>query len=263
MLDDAIIQMNASRSNEQPFFWSDMLPAKAPYISNIYSFANSLDTSIYPLSTTYNFTTANYNGVLVYLTRNGKQTQLIKGIDYTISTDSPTLIVTTDLQPNDQITVNEYNQTYGSYAPNTPTKLGLYPATVPAVILDTAYNPETYFIVGHDGSFTKLYGNYDPVTGKLVDFRDQVLLEYETRVYNNLKLNETVPAGSYQGVIIPGFFRDTDYSYDEFLQIYSESFLNWVGQNRIDYKTQFYNKNNQFSFNYDDSGNKINRAPIE
>lgn len=263
MLDDAIIQMNAARSNEQPFFWSDMLPAKAPYITNIYSFANSLDTSIYPLSTTYNFTTANYNGVLVYLTRNGKQTQLIKGIDYTVSTDSPTLIVTTDLQPNDQITVNEYNQTYGSYAPNTPTKLGVYPATVPAVILDTAYNPETYFIVGHDGSFTKLYGNYDPVTGKLVDFRDQVLLEYETRVYNNLKLSETVPAGSYQGVILPGFFRDTSYTYDEFLQIYSESFLNWVGQNRIDYKTQFYNKNNQYSFNYDDSGNKINGAPIE
>jgi len=263
MLDNAIIQMNAARSNEQPFFWSDMLPAKAPYITNTYSFANSLDTSIYSLSQIYNFATANYNSVLVYLTRNGKQTQLIKEIDYVISIDSPTLTVTTDLQPNDQITVNEYNQTYGSYAPNTPTKLGLYPATIPAVVLDTAYNPETYFIVGHDGSFTKLYGNYDPVTGKLIDFRDQVLLEYETRVYNNLKLSETVPAGSYQGVILPGFFRDTDYSYDEFLQIYSESFLNWVGQNRIDYKTQFYNKNNQFSYNYIDSGNKINRQPIE
>ena len=263
MLDDAIIQMNAARSNEQPFFWSDMLPAKAPYITNTYSFANSLDTSIYSLSQIYNFATANYNSVLVYLTRNGKQTQLIKEIDYIISIDSPTLTVTTDLQPNDQITVNEYNQTYGSYAPNTPTKLGLYPATIPAVILDTAYNPETYFIVGHDGSFTKLYGSYNPTTNTLVDFRDQVLLEYETRVYNNLKLSETVPAGSYEGVIIPGFFRDTDYSYDEFLQIYSESFLNWVGSNRIDYKTQFYNKNNQFSYNYVDSGNKINRQPIE
>lgn len=263
MLDDAIIQMNAARSNEQPFFWSDMLPAKAPYITNTYSFANSLDTSIYSLSQIYNFATANYNSVLVYLTRNGKQTQLIKEIDYVISIDSPTLTVTTDLQPNDQITVNEYNQTYGSYAPNTPTKLGLYPATIPAVILDTAYNPETYFIVGHDGSFTKLYGSYNPTTNTLVDFRDQVLLEYETRVYNNLKLSETVPAGSYEGVIIPGFFRDTDYSYDEFLQIYSESFLNWVGSNRIDYKTQFYNKNNQFSYNYVDSGNKINRQPIE
>jgi hypothetical protein len=263
MLDDAIIQMNAARSNDQPFFWSDMLPTKAPYVTNTYSFANSLDTSVYPLSQIYNFATANYNSVLVYLTRGEKQIQLIKEVDYTLSIDGPTLTVTTDLQPNDQITVNEYNQTYGSYAPNTPTKLGLYPATIPAVVLDTAYNPETYFIAGHDGSFTKLYGNYDPATNRLVDFRDQVLLEYETRIYNNLKLSETVPAGSYEGVIIPGFFRETDYTYDEFLQIYSESFLNWVGSNRIDYKTQFYNKNNQFSYNYVDSGNKINRQPIE
>jgi hypothetical protein len=47
-----------------------MLPAKAPYITNTYSFANSLDTSIYSLSQIYDFVKANYNSVLVYLTRN-------------------------------------------------------------------------------------------------------------------------------------------------------------------------------------------------
>jgi hypothetical protein len=263
MLDDALDQINASHIDSQPFFWSDMLPSKAPYITNTYSFANTLDISVYPLSHIYNFSTANYNGVLVYLIRNGIQTQLVKGVDYTVSADSPSLTVTLGLQANDQIVIKEYNQTYGSYVPNTPTKLGLYPATIPNVTLDNAYNPETYFIVGHDGSFNKLYGAYDSTTDTLSDFRDQVLLEYETRVYNNLKLSETVPAGSYQGVVIPGFFRQTDYSYDEFLQIYSELFLNWVGQNRIDYKTQFYYKNNQFNYNYRDSGNKLNNQPIE
>jgi hypothetical protein len=263
MLDNALDQINASHIDSQPFFWSDMLPSKAPYITNTYSFANTLDISVYPLSHIYNFETANYNGVLVYLIRDGVQTQLVKGIDYNVSTDSPSLTVTTDLQANDQIVINEYNQTYGSYVPNTPTKLGLYPATTPSVVLDTAYNPETYFIVGHDGSFNKLYGDYNTTTGALSDFRDQVLLEYETRVYNNLKLSTTVPAGSYQGLIIPGFFRQTDYTYDEFLQIYSESFLNWVGQNRIDYKTQFYNSTSQFTYNYRDSGNKIDKQPIE
>jgi hypothetical protein len=102
--------------------------------------------------------------VLVYLIRNGVTTQLITGVDYTVSTTAPSLTVTTDLLPNDQIVVNEYNQTYGSYVPNTPTKLGLYPATIPSVTLDTAYTEPTYFVVGHDGSFTKLYGNYDPET---------------------------------------------------------------------------------------------------
>ena len=263
MLDDALDQINASHTESQSFFWSDMLPSKAPYITNTYSFANTLDISVYPLSHIYNFATANYNGILVYLIRNNIQTQLIRGVDYTVSTDSPSLTVTLALEANDQITVKEFNQTYGSYVPNTPTKLGLYPATIPNVTLDTAYSPATYFIVGHDGSFNKLYGSYDPTTNTLVDFRDQVLLEYETRVYNNLKLSETVPAGSYQGVVIPGFFRTTDYSNDEFLQIYSELFLNWVGQNRINYQTQFYTKNNQFTYNYRDSGNKLNNQPIE
>ena len=101
---------------------------------------------------------------------------MIKNVDYTISSTSPALTVTKDLLQNDQIIINEYNQTYGSFAPNTPTKLGLYPATIPSVTLDTAYVVPTYFIVGHDGSYNKLYGEYNSVTGKLEDFRDQVLL---------------------------------------------------------------------------------------
>ena len=261
MLDDAMDQITASKTDSQPFFWSDMLPSKSAYISNTYSFANSLDVSIYPLSRIYNFTTANYYGILVYLVRNGVTTQLITGVDYTVSTTAPSLTVTTDLLPNDQIIINEYNQTYGNYVPNTPTKLGLYPATIPAVILDTAYTEPTYFIAGHDGSFTKLYGSYFPETNTLEDFRDQVLLEYETRVYNNLKLSNVIPVEPSD--ILPGFFRTTDYSYDEFLQIYSESFLNWAGENRINYKKQLFNKNNQFTFNYDNNSNKINGSAIE
>ena len=261
MLDDALDKMNASRTDGDAFFWSDMLPQKAPYITNSYSFANSLDVSIYPLSRIYNYATANYYGVLVYLIRNGVQSQLIKGVDYTVSTDSPSLTVTLDLLPNDEIIINEYNQTYGSFAPNTPTKLGLYPATIPSVVLDTAYFVPTYFIVGHDGSYNKLYGDYDPATNKLVDFRDQVLLEYETRVYNNLKLSNVIPVQEYE--VLPGFFRDTGYSYAEFLQIYSESFLNWVGQNRVNYKTQIYNPGSQYTYNYANSGNKINEEPIQ
>jgi hypothetical protein len=261
MLDVVMVQLTTGKTDTESFFWSDMLPAKAPYISNTYTFPNSLDVSTYSLSRIYDYSVSNYYGVLVYLTRSNMITQLISGVDYTISSTSPSLTITTDLLPNDQITINEYYQTYGNYVPNTPTKLGLYPSSIPAVVLDPDYTIPTYFILGHDGSFNKLYGDYNPVTGKLVDFRDQVLLEYEKRVYNNLKLSNTIPVELYE--ILPGFFRTTDYSYDEFLQIYSESFLNWVGENRIDYQRQIYNKNNQFTFNYRDSGNKINREAIE
>jgi hypothetical protein len=238
-----------------------MLPSKAPYISNTYSFANTLDVSIYPLSRIYDFDKANYYGVLVYLIRDSVTSQLISGVDYTVSADTPSLTITLDLLSNDQIVINEYNQTYGSYVPNTPTKLGLYPSTIPAVVVDTAYFEPTYFIVGHDGSYNKLFGSYDTTTGQLEDFRDQVLLEYETRVYNNLKLSNVIPIQTYE--VIPGFFRDLQYSYDEFLEVYSESFLDWVGQNRVDYKRQFYNPVNEFSYNYRNSGNKINRGAIQ
>ena len=259
MLDDALEIITRSKTDGNSFFWSDMLPSKAAYISNTYSFANALDVSIYPLSKIYNFSTANYNGVLVYLTNsNGIITQLIRGVDYSVSDDSPSLTVTLDLAAGDKITINEYNQTYGSYIPNTPTKLGLYPSTIPTVILDNAYSQPTYFIVGHDGSYNKLYGDY--IDGVLIDFRDQVLLEFEKRIYNNLKLSNVIPIQEYE--VLPGFFRDTDYTYEEILQIYSTSFLDWVGQNRINYKKQFYNANNQYSYNYNQSGNKINNEVI-
>ena len=262
MLDDALDQITASKTEDESFFWSDMLPSKAAYISNTYSFANSLDVSIYPLSRIYNYDTANYYGILVYLTRTtdgvAQNTQLIKGIDYTVSSTSPALTVETDLLPGDQITINEYNQTYGSYCPNTPTKLGLYPSTIPQVILDSNYANPTYFIVGHDGSYNKLYGDY--IDGQLIDFRDKVLLEFEKRVYNNLKLSNVIPIN--ESDVIPGFWRTTDYSLDEIKQIYSVNFLNWVGQNRVNYKKQLYNANNQYTYNYNRSGNKINRDPI-
>jgi len=265
MLDDALDQITAAKTDSNSFFWSDMLPSKAAYISNNYSFANSLDTSIFPLSRVYDFAQANYYGVLVYLTRTTDNltqvTQLLLNVDYTISPDSPALTIQKELLPGDLINIREYNQTYGSYVPNTPTNLGLYPSTIPSVALDSNYSQPTYFIVGHDGSYNKLYGAYDPVTGRLIDFRDQVLLEFEKRIYNNLKISAAIPIKEYE--VLPGFFRDTGYSYDEILEIYSESFLNWVGQNRIDYKKQFYSSTNEFTYNYYQSGNKINKEVIQ
>jgi hypothetical protein len=264
ILDSALDQITDAKSQLNAFFWSDMLPNKSPYRSNTYTFNNSLDTSIYPLSQIYNFDTANYNGVLVYLTRTEQgitfQQQLLSGVDYVVSPDSPSLTVTLDLLPGDNITVKEYNQTYGSYVPNTPTKLGLYQAFEPSVVLDSNYNTPTYFIKGHDGAYTKLYGEYLPELNILVDFRDQALLEFEKRVYNNLKLSTEVPIYDYE--VVPGYFRDPTYSWEEFLEMYSTGFLNWVGQNRLDYKTQFFNKLNEWTYNYTNSQNKLDRAPI-
>jgi hypothetical protein len=265
MLDAAMDRITQPKTDTDPFFWSDMLPAKAAFISNRYEFANILDTSNYPLSRIYDFSTANYYGITVYLTRDFEDaltiTQLIRGVDYTVSDIAPSLTITKQLIPGDRVEIREFTQTYGSYVPNTPTKLGLYPATIPEVRLDTGYLIPTYFIVGHDGSFTRLYGEYDPYTGKLEDFRDQVLLEFELRVYNNLKISAAIPINDYE--VMPGYFRNTGYSVEEMNRIYSTGFLNWVGENRIDYKTQRYNSTDEFTYNYYQSQNKLDGTVIQ
>lgn len=264
ILDDALDQITAAKSEINAFFWSDMLPNKSSYISNTYIFNNDLDRSQYPLSQIYNFESANYNGVLVYINRVVDnvlvEKQLISGTEYVVSADSPTLTITIPMISGDTVTIREYNQTYGSYVPNTPTKLGIYPKYIPQVILDSNYLIPTYFILGHDGSYTKLYGDYIPQADILVDFRDQALLEFEKRVYNNLKLSTETPITRYE--VVPGFFRDPTYSWDEFLRIYSTQFLNWIGQNRIDYKTQYFSTVNEFTYNYTNSSSKIDNSPI-
>jgi hypothetical protein len=250
MLDTVLYQITTVKNSTDSFFWSDMLPSGSPYVTNTYSTPIPLNTVTYPLSTTYNFASANFNGVLVYLntTVSGQkqQFQLISGTEYVISDISPSVTINYAIQAGDSITIKEYNQTYGTYCPNTPTKLGLYQSFVPQIYLDNTYTIPTYFLIGHDGSYNKLYGTY--TNGVLADFRDKVLLEFESRVYNNLKISSPVPLTGDQ--VIPGQFRTTDYLWEEVLEIYQTNFLKWVGANRIDYKSQVYSKANQFTYNY-------------
>ena len=263
ILDDALSQISSYKTDTNAFFWSDMLPSRSAYITNNYTFATFVDTTYYPLSKIYDFTTANYNGVLVYLSRtvNGvpRSIQLVKDVDYIVSVTEPKLTVLTDLIPNDIITIDEYTQTYGSYVPNTPTKLGFYPISVPEVVYDETYVSPAYFIKGHDGSYTKLYG--DLVDGFLVDFRDRALFEFELRIYNNIKVSAKIPVTADE--VIPGQFRTTNYTYAEILSLYSTYFLNWVGKNRIDYKSQYYTLNNAYTYNYSQSGNRLDNAQLK
>jgi hypothetical protein len=263
ILDNAINEITSYKTQSNSFFWSDMLPSKGAYITNRYSFNADVNQSQFSLSKIYDFTSANYNSVLLYLLRNVNgvlvQRQLIRDVDYIVSSDQPLVNVYTDLVIGDVIVVNEYNQTYGSYVPNTPTKLGFYPATIPEVVYDTSYVNPTWFIKGHDGSLTTLYGEYK--NGYLTDYRDQVIFEFECRIYNNLKVSSKIPISSDE--VLPGQFRNTDYNYDEILQLYSMSFLNWVGQNRIDYKSQYYSATDAYTYNYYQATNRLDNTLVK
>ncbi len=245
ILDAVMQEIGAGRNEQSPFYWSDMLPSGEDYneINYTYSFTSG---NKFDLTSTYDFTSSNYRSVLVYL--NGKI--LTRGYDYTIPVDTAAVIITTPLEIGDAITIREYATTYGSYVPNTPTKMGLYPKFKPEIFLDESYVEPQSVIRGHDGSITVAFG----------DWRDDLLLEYETRVYNNIKIVGEIPLS--EADVIPGFFRKTDYLLTEINDILKADFLNWVGWNKLNYTQQVYVENNPFTYNYSQSGNRINGAPL-
>jgi len=246
ILDAAMLLMNAGDTKLSPFYWSDMLPSGSVYSSNSYT-VNAITTNGFNTIQTYDFTTSNYLGLLVYI--NG--VLLTRNIEYVVSTDTPILTILVPLNVGDVVTINEYNNTTGNYVPNTPTKLGLYPKYRPEFYLDKTYLNPTFVIQGHDGSTTVAFG----------DLRDQVLLEFETRIYNNLK-NDGNPVPLTSEDVIPGFFRTTDYSLETINQILGEDFLAWVGYNKLDYTAQDYLPADEFTYNYSGSGIKLVNGAI-
>jgi len=244
MLTAVVTDLVAGRTNLNPFYWTDMLPA-----SNVYAETRTVYTVIstptFQLNTTYDFTSSNYQSVLVYVNDH----LLTFGYDYEVASDSPRLTITVPLSPGDVIVIQEYATTYGTFVPATPTKLGLYPAYKPEIYLDTSYVSPTFIILGHDGSKTVAFG----------DFRDNLLLEFETRIYNNLKVKSPIPLTLED--VVPGQFRTTDYSLAEVNQILAPEFLSWIGWNKLAYQVQDFVATNQFTWNYSASGNKLSGPP--
>ena len=269
ILDTAILQMNANRTSAAPFYWSDMLPTGSNYISNSTT-VTPITTSTFNTIQTYDFTKSNYLGLLVYL--NGEL--LVRGTQYVVSTESPRLSILVPLTVGDIVTINEYSDTAGNFAPNTPSKMGLYQKYLPEIFVDTTYTTPTLVIRGHDGSITIAFTEYDNwLATDTYDLRDQALLEYEKRVYNNIKVdNNPIPLATDEvtpnffpeqtSSLLPGYFRTTPYTYAEVNTLLNESFLSWVGQNKVDYTTQQYNADNPFSYNYIDAADKLNNQAL-
>lgn len=240
VLDQVMTEIATGKTNMSPFYWSDMIPSSETYISNTYVYT-PISTPTFDTQQVYDFTTSNYLGLLVYV--NG--TILTKGYDYEVAEGAANLTITVPLSVGDQIEIREYPTTYGSFVPNTPTKLGLYPAYRPAMFLDKTTTGSVMVIRGHDGSITRAFG----------DVRDQVLLEFETRIFDNLKVATPVPISEAE--VIPGRFRVTDYTLIEVNQMLSTDFLSWVGWNKLDYTSQAYLVNNEFSWNYSQSSDRL------
>lgn len=241
ILDQAIETVTAGRVESQPFYWSDMLPSGAVFTETTYP-VTIITTNTFNTVQVYDYQSANYLGLNVYL----NDIMLVRGRDYVVATDGPRITVLVPLTPGDQVVLREYSETYGSFCPNTPTKLGLYPAWEPEIQVQRTSAGEQSVIIGHDGSVTKTFD----------DIRDEVLLEFERRIYNNLKLDDN-PVPLTVADVLPGQFRKTGYSLDEIQTILNEDFLSYVAWNKLDYRAQNYRASNEFTYNYNQATDRL------
>jgi hypothetical protein len=242
--DMLIKQINGIKNSTFPWYYSDMVPqGDAKTVLPDYTV---LDPRVktYQLTQIFDDTVLSNKAVLVYITRtaDGVTTKglLAKDRDYTFDTTTPSFTIadTFNLNYNDILSIVEYSNTDGNYVPETPSKLGLYPKFVPYKYLDNTYLTPIYVIQGHDGSLTPAFN----------DYRDDLLLELELRIYNNIKAKFMLGMHSSH---TPGKFRITDYSRTEYNQVLTNSFLSWAGANRLDFTTnKFFKSNDPWTWNY-------------
>lgn len=259
---DAIIEtLNSAKNKSMPWFYSDMVPCGGDKNVISYNIFNPR-TKRYEISNILDLDVVSNKSILVY--HNGNQ--LLHDIDYTLSSVSPAVDLTDNvvLAVNDTLVIVEYNNTDGCYIPETPSKMGMYPKFIPTIHVDKTYVTPVLMIRGHDGSNTVAFTEL-PIDGKIpttLDFRDNLLIELEKRIYNNIK----VAYDETENVIYdvkPGKFRDTGYSLAQYNNILTRSFMSWVGANRLDYLTNnAWSINNVFTWNYRGQYDVINQEEL-
>ena len=226
-------EINKDKPNNFPYYFSDMVPYRASSKNDITVIDGRV--KFYPLTNVFNLDTLSNKAVGVYL--NG--VQLIHKKDYTFDSQGFVNISAT-LVENDTISIYEYDSTDGSFIPETPTKLGMWPAYEPKLYLDTSLRTPRMIIQGHDGSQILAYN----------DYRDDIILELEKRIFNNIKISYDTSIFDIAD-IVPSYNRTTDYSLTEFNQVLAPNFYQWSSLIDRDFtKPLNYNKDDSFTFNY-------------
>ena len=254
-VDLILAKINGAKNKTFPWYYSDMVPYGP--LKNIVGQIGNIDgfeifdplQLNYEITQIFNDQELSNKAVLVYL----NDQQLVKNLDYNFSNETPSINFTIELAVGDIVKIVEYSNTDGNYIPETPSKLGLWPAFVPEIFLDDTYRDPIQVIRGHDGSITPSFG----------DYRDEFLLELEKRIFNNIKLPINSSFGDIFSVI-PGKFRVSDYTLAEIDQLASIDFLNWIGNNKLDYSTNdTFDPNDQFTWNYADSTDRIDGSKLQ
>jgi hypothetical protein len=235
-VDKILADINKDKPNQTPYYFSDMIGFGASVKTDYEVVDRRIKT--YPLSEPYSLDQLTNKSVNVYL----NQTQLLYDKDYTFNS-AGFVVISAELEDGDIVTVYEYESTDGCCIPPTPTSLGLWPKFEPKKYLDTTLVTPQNVLQGHDGSIILAYN----------DYRDDLILELEKRIFNNIKVNYDASVIDIFD-FIPGYNRPTEYSLKEFNTILAPSFYQWTPLVNRDFtKPLSYDLNNPFTYNYGSS----------
>ena len=243
-LDNTLNEINKTKNNFMSYYFTDMLGYSNKQISEY--IVNDKDNVFYALPELFSLESMSNKAVYVYL----NDSQLLVDKDYSI-TDNGFVSITHSLQVDDLIGIHFYENTDGSFIPSTPTKLGLFPAYEPKKYLDDSlYNPVNV-LQGHDGSIMVAYD----------DFRDDLILEFEKRIYNNLKIKYN-PALINIHDYLPSEYRNTKFDNKQIDKTIISDFTKWlslIGNKDYTDIESIYNVNNSFTYNYINSNIPSNK----
>jgi len=254
-VDDIITHMVGKKTSAFPFYYSDMLPWGSQKSQVVYTIDDSTEVE-FEFTTQFDLTSISNRGVLVYK----NTTLLVEGKDYTFDTVEAKVLLTTNslgtsnigLVVNDTITIVEYSNNEGSFCPPTPSKLGLYYKFEPSKYTDNTYTTAKTVVQGHDGSTWVGYN----------DIRDDIILEFEKRIYNNIKTQYKSNLFDFAEVK-PGYFRSSLSNLNESNNIIRSYYGEWALKNKV--RTQentITDNSNLFTWNYTTSVNTLNRERI-
>ena len=232
-VDRILAEINKDKINSMPFFFSDMVPQGS--VKRTSHIVDDNTQQYFAIAKVFSLDVPSRNSVQVYL----NDMQLVHGKDYTFNSEGFCNVTKTKTK-GDLLDIYEYETTNGSYVPPTPTKLGLYPSFVPSLYNDNTYQTPVNVIQGHDGSIIKAFN----------DFRDNLLLELEKRIYNNLKIKydtSLFDIDSFKG----GEFRTTDFNKSAVDSPMLADFIQWSSLVDTDYtENSYYDRLNSWTFNY-------------
>jgi hypothetical protein len=243
-VDVILEEISKTQNSSRPFADSDMIGSGA-YTELNYTVEDE-GIKTFALSEKFDLETISSRAVYVYY----NDEQLLNGKDYEFNSTFGFVKLTITLSEGDTIRIREYVSSSANFIPPTPTKLGLYRKYTPMKFLDTTYVDPKEVIQGHDGSITVAYG----------DFRDDVLLELEKRIYNNIKqqYDENIFNNDH---VLGGYYGNAEYKKNVVDDIVAPEFLKWIADTNIDYvNNTFFDSQNSFTYTYsnmvDPTGNQ-------